>query len=122
MDGDKAPVGNAKKFMQGKPLQTASVRLGAVGPYIGIGEGIETALAASRRFGVPVWAAGNAVLLDAWMPPAGVEAVLIAGDNDASWTGQAAAFSLARRLVRDGYAVEVQIPGAIGKDWADENI
>lgn len=30
-DGHKAPVQDAKKFMQGKPLQTAAVRLGAVG-------------------------------------------------------------------------------------------
>jgi putative DNA primase/helicase len=121
-DGQKAPVSEAKKFMQGKPLQTASVRLGPVGGRIGIAEGIETALAASRRFGLPVWAATNAVLLDAWVPPEGVEHVLIAGDNDASYTGQDAAFSLARRLVKEGYAVEVQIPGAVGKDWADESL
>jgi putative DNA primase/helicase len=121
-DGQKAPVEHAKKFMQGKPLQTAAVRLGAVGPRIGIAEGIETALAASRRFLAPVWAATNAVLLEAWVPPAGVKEVLIAGDNDASYTGQAAAHVLARRLVRDGYAVEIQIPDAEGKDWADAGI
>lgn len=119
-DGRKAPVASVKKFMAGKPLNSAAVRLGPVGRCLGIAEGIETALAAPRRFGVPVWAATNAVLLEAWVPPAGVEQVLIAGDNDASWTGQAAAFALARRLTRDGYAVEVQIPGAVGKDWADE--
>ena len=123
-DGNKAAVPEVKKFMQGKPLQTASVRLGATGRRIGIAEGIETALAASRRFAVPVWAATNAVLLESWVPPAGVEEVLIAGDNDAgaSWAGQAASFNLARRLARDGYAVEVQIPGAAGKDWADEGL
>lgn len=120
--GHKAPVQDVKKFMQGKPLQTASVHLGAVAPCMGVGEGIETALAASSRFGVPVWAATNAVLLEAWMPPAGVSAVLIAGDNDTSYTGQAAAFVLAKRLRREGYAVEVQIPGVAGKDWADEGL
>jgi putative DNA primase/helicase len=119
-DGQKAPVSEAKKFMQGKPLKTASVRLGTLGPRIGIAEGIETALAASRRFAVPVWAATNAVLLESWIPPAGVKEVLIAGDNDTSCTGQAAAFSLARRLVREGYAVEVQIPDATDSDWADK--
>lgn len=122
IDGQKAPVQNAKKFMQGKPLQTAAVRLGAVAPRIGVAEGIETALAASRRFQVPIWAATNAVLLEAWVPPAGVTEVLIAGDNDASYTGQSAAFALARRLVRDGYAVEIRIPDVEGKDWADERI
>lgn len=121
-DGQKAPVENAKKFMQGKPLQTASVRLGAAGGRIGIAEGIETALAASRRFCMPVWAATNATLLECWVPPAGAEHILIAGDNDSSCTGQAAAFGLARRLVREGFTVDVQIPSATGKDWADEGV
>jgi putative DNA primase/helicase len=121
-DGHKAQVSEVKKFMAGKPLNTASVRLSGVGVRIGIAEGIETALAASKRFQTPVWAATNAQLLEAWVPPEGVQEVLIAGDNDASWTGQAAAYSLARRLVRGGYKVEVQIPGTTGKDWADERI
>ena len=118
-DGDKAPVPQPKKIMAGKPLKTAAVRLSGVETILGIAEGIETALAASIRFGVPVWAATSAVLLESWVPPAGVERVLIAGDNDASFTGQAATFALARRLVRDGYAVDIQIPGEIGMDWAD---
>lgn len=121
-DGEKAPVPQPKKIMAGKPLNTGAVRLGAAGTTLGIAEGIETALAASIRFGVPVWAATNAVLLEAWMPPEGVERVLIAGDNDASFTGQAAAFALARRLVQKGLAVEIQIPDRVGKDWADAGL
>ena len=119
-DGQKAPVPQPKKIMPGKPLNTGSVRLGAAGATLGIGEGIETALAASQRFGVPVWAATNAVLLEAWVPPAGVDRVLIAGDNDASFTGQAAAYALARRLAQKGIAVDVRIPGQVGTDWADD--
>ena len=119
-DGHKAPVPQVKKIMAGKPLNTGAVRLGAAGMTLGIAEGIETALAASQRFGAPVWAATNAVLLESWVPPEGVSRVLIAGDNDASFTGQAAAFSLARRLVRDGLAVEIHLPDQMGKDWADE--
>lgn len=121
-DGEKAPVPQPKKIMAGKPLNTAAVRLGGVGTTLGIGEGIETALAASIRFGIPVWAATNAVLLEAWVPPQGVERVLIAGDNDASFTGQAAAFGLARRLAQKGLIVDIQIPHLVGKDWADEGI
>lgn len=121
-DGHKAPVPQAKKIMAGKPLNTGAVRLGAAGTTLGIAEGIETALAASQRFGVPVWAATNAVLLEAWVPPEGVERVLIAGDNDASFTGQAAAFGLARRLVQKGHAVEIRLPDQVGKDWADEGL
>lgn len=121
-DGHKAPVPQVKKIMAGKPLNSGAVRIGAAGMTLGIAEGIETALAASQRFGVPVWAATNAVLLESWVPPEGVERVLIAADNDASYTGQAAAFELARRLVQKGLAVDVRIPGQVGKDWADEGL
>ena len=118
-DGQKASVQTVKKFMAGKPLNSAAVRLSEVREYIGIAEGIETALAASNRFSVPVWAATNAVLLESWMPPVGVKRVLIAADNDASYTGQSAAFNLARRLIRDGLAVQIEIPEKVGTDWAD---
>lgn len=117
--GEKAAVSEAKKFMAGHPLQTAAIRLSDVRACIGIAEGVETALAASMRFQAPVWAAANAVLLEAWVPPAGVEQILIAGDNDASYTGQEAAYSLARRLRKEGYTVRVEIPAEAGKDWAD---
>lgn len=121
-DGHKAPVPQPKKIMAGKPLNTAAVRLGEAGTTLGISEGLETALAASVRFRVPVWAATSAALLEAWMPPAGVERVLIAGDSDPNFVGQAAAFELARRLVQKGLAVEIRIPEEIGMDWADECI
>jgi putative DNA primase/helicase len=121
-EGDKAPVPQPKKIMTGKPLNTGAVRLGEVGATLGIAEGIETALAASVRFGVSVWATTTATLLEGWVPPAGVDRVLIAGDNDASFTGQAAAYRLARRLVREGLVVEIQIPEHVGKDWADVGI
>lgn len=118
-DGIKAPVGQPKKIMPGKPLNRAAVRLSGVGKYVGISEGIETALAASIRFRVPVWAATTAQLLEDWEPPQGVQRVLIAGDNDTSFTGQAAAYVLAKRLSLAGFTVEVQIPQEAGKDWAD---
>jgi putative DNA primase/helicase len=120
-DGAKAPVPQPKKIMAGKPLNTGRCEA-RKGSDVGISEGLETALAASTRFCVPVWAATNATLLESWVPPAGVDRVLIAGDNDASYTGQSAAFNLAKRLVRDGYAIEIQIPGQTGKDWADEGV
>lgn len=121
-NGEKADVSEAKKFMAGKPLKTAAVPLAPRGDTLGIAEGIETALAAARRFRTPVWAATNAVLLEEWIPPVGVRKVLVAGDNDKSCTGQAAAFALARRLVRDGYEVKVQIPETEGRDWADASL
>jgi putative DNA primase/helicase len=122
--GDKAAVPNVKKIMSGKPLNTASVRLSNVCGCLGISEGIETAIAASERFGIPVWAATNSTLLEAWLPPRGVERVIIAGDNDAgaSWAGQAAAYNLAKRLARDGISVQVEIPSAPQSDFADISI
>ncbi|PVX38204.1 putative DNA primase/helicase [Janthinobacterium sp. 78] len=119
--GYKAPVSDVKKFLPGRLLNTAAVRTGPVAQRLGIGEGIESALAAQHRFGCTVWAATNAGLLATWVPPSGVKEVLIAGDNDASFAGQAAAYTLAQRLVRDGFAVELQIPSVTGTDWADEH-
>lgn len=119
LDGRKANVDPAKKFMAGKRLNGGAVRLTRVAETIGIAEGIETALAASIRFGVPVWAATNAVLLEQFLPPDGVKAVRIFGDNDSSYTGQAAAYNLARRLVRDGYAVDLAFPQDVDSDWCD---
>ena len=46
--------------------------------------------------------------------------MVICGDNDVSYTGQAAAFALAKRLTDAGIKVEVQIPEVPGKDWNDQ--
>ena len=118
--GNKAPVDKAKKLMAGKPLNGSSIKLGAVGEVLGISEGIETALAASRQFSVPVWAAISAGLLEQWMPPEGVKTVIVFGDNDASYTGQASAFILAKKLRIKGINADVRIPETTGTDWADQ--
>lgn len=117
--GRKADVSPAKKFMEGKPLNGAAVRLSAIAEHIGIAEGIETALAASVRFGIPVWAATNAGLMQSWLPPDGIKRVSIYADNDASFTGQNAAYALACRLVRDSIKADVFVPEKVDSDWAD---
>lgn len=119
-DGEKAPVRVGKKLMTGKPLQGASIKLSRHSGCVGIAEGIETALAASVRFSVPVWAAVSAGLLEQWMPPEGIDRVIVFGDNDKSYTGQAAAFGLAKKLTAKGINVDVRIPEAVGTDWASE--
>lgn len=82
--------------------------------------GVETALAASALFGFPVWAALGASNLAAFEAvPAGVKKVVVFSDNDANFTGQAAAFELARRLSLSGLTVEVKVPDAVGEDWLD---
>ena len=116
--GEKADVPTVKKITGSLPPSSA-VRLFPASSSIGIAEGIETALSASMRFGVPVWSCVSAGGLERWTPPPGTERVIIFGDNDLSGTGQAAAWILARRLIAAGIAVEVKIPDEPGTDWND---
>jgi len=125
-DGHKAPVDPARKIMPGTVPSGSAVRLGKPADgRLGIAEGIETALAASVRFGLPVWsviAAGN---MAGFRPPAEVSELWIFGDNDLSMVGQAAAYLTARDVVRDRQKenreirVQVVIPERAGADWAD---
>jgi putative DNA primase/helicase len=126
----KAPVDEPRKMFPGELPDGSCIRLSEVQPCIGIAEGIETALAASHRFEMPVWSATNATMLRKWLPPEGVTEVVIFADNDANFTGQAAAFHLAHSLSRERrdcppVRAEVHVPGMTlapgftGKDWAD---
>ncbi len=117
-DGRKASVPSAKKIVGSLPL-CAAVRLMPPAECVGVAEGIETALSASIRFAVPTWAAISANGLEKWMPPTGTARVLIFGDNDDSYTGQAAAFALAKHLHNAGITADVRIPDRPGTDWAD---
>lgn len=117
-EGRKAEVPSPRKVLGVLPAG-AAVRLQPAGPVLGVAEGVETALAAERIFGIPVWAALNAVALAAWVPPAGTEEVFVFGDNDLNFTGHKAAYALANRLALDGMIVRVRIPDEPGTDWAD---
>lgn len=120
-DGKKAPVHAQKKLMPpARPLEGAAVRLFPIAECIGIAEGIETALAARKLFGVPTWAALNSTVMKKFVPPAGVKSVIVFGDNDANYEGQATAFGLARDLIRRGYSAQVKIPQIPESDFADE--
>ena len=119
LDGRKAEIGEPRKMMPGSFPDGAAIRLAPHGHELGIAEGIETALAASMIFGLPCWSAVNSTGLEKWIPPAGVTSVLILGDNDPKYGGQAAAFALARRLAVKGLLVRVEIPPGVGDDWND---
>lgn len=118
-DGAKAAMDNPRALMPGDLPDSISVRLAEAGEVLGIAEGIETALAAQAKFGVPCHAALTAGFLAKWQPPEGVRKVIVFGDCDQSYTGQAAAYTLAHRLSRK-LQVEVRIPSQFGTDWADE--
>lgn len=109
--------------MPGELPEGCAVRLFPIdGNRLGIAEGIETAIAAAKRFQMPVWAALNATMLSKWIPPEGVTDVVVFGDHDPGFGGQAAAFALAHRLAnRFRVKVEVRIPQTVGTDWADED-
>jgi putative DNA primase/helicase len=115
LDGHKANV-DPVRMSYG---ELGPVRFGGVQDALGIAEGIETALCASKHFGIPVWAAISANGLETFEPGKSVKSVLICGDNDLSFTGQAAAYVLAKRLHNAGLKVAVSIPKQIGSDWAD---
>ncbi len=107
-------------------INKAAVRLFPVDDEMGIAEGVETAIAASLKFGVPTWAALSAHGMEVFDPPAGVTRLHIFGDNDENFEGQAAAHLLARRLCREAAVKELpppelylNIPSDPGVDWLD---
>lgn len=118
-DGEKAPVRAQRKMMT--PVDTVkggAVRLYPAAARMGVAEGIETAIAAHMMSGLPVWAAINAGNLEYFQPPKVCEHLTIFGDTDTSYTGQAAAYVLARRMVKAGIACDVSLPPE--GDWNDE--
>ena len=122
-EGEKAPVASPKKLMSGS-VEGGLVKLYPLGEggELGIAEGIETAAAAHCLCGIPVWSAisvGGFQNLKAI--PEGIVRLVIFGDNDKSFAGQAGAWALAARLRREypDLEIAVRIPEVEGYDWND---
>lgn len=116
--GEKADIPEPRRVMPLPMPKGCAVRLSPPTDVLGIAEGIETAAAVTALFGVPCWAALNAENLKGWVPPEGVR-VVIYGDNDFSWTGHEAAYSLGRKLRAKNLNVQIKIPDTERTDWND---
>ncbi len=117
--GRKADVPKPRKLAPAKIPAGGAVRLAASAETMGIAEGVETALAAAKLFDIPVWSALSAGGLIKWQPPQTARHIIVFGDNDRSATGQAAAWSLAHRLITEKFTAEVRIPETPETDWND---
>jgi putative DNA primase/helicase len=118
-NGKKADVPSPRKLLpKAKDFKGGAVRLFKEGPTLGIAEGIETALAAAELYRMPVWASLNAGNLQDFQPPPGTKKVIVFADRDESFTGQAAGYTLAKKLHAKGLECEVFLPSKIG-DWCD---
>ena len=77
------------------------------------------------RAGLPVWAATGDGFLSKWQPPAEAREITIFADNDHSCAGQAAAYTLAKRLIAEAKRVGldrriiVEMPKDVGTDFND---
>lgn len=120
-NGQKADLPVSRKIMPPKGTITgAAVRLNVdFEERICVAEGIETAYAAFKDSGEPAFATLTAHGMETFIPPEGVKTVFIYSDNDLSYTGQAAAYSLAKRLRLKGLETFVLVPDKIGQDWSD---
>jgi len=110
----------ARKNMQGAMPKGGAVKLFGWRETLGIAEGVETAIAAAKMAQVPFWACLSANALCKVEVPDGVRNVIIAVDNDESFTGAKYAYALANRLkVLDVLNVTVKMPLVAGDDWND---
>jgi putative DNA primase/helicase len=120
--GQKIAGEGARKLMPGALPESIAIRLVPIptgGDELGIAEGIETAIAAHILTGIPVWSVLNEGYLQKFQPPPGIRRVIVFGDNDANFVGQAAAYILGRRMVHEKYLAEIRIPSIADDDWND---
>lgn len=124
-EGDKAPVSKPKKSLGSVAggsairMHQPDIEVGATARF-GLAEGIETGLAASQLFDIPVWATVSAGgMEDVILPPA-FQDIWIFADHDHSRTGLKAASTLANRLiVREKRNAKILMPKCLNSDWAD---
>lgn len=117
--GYKANTPTQKLYTSGATGKCV-VRLSPVSKHLGLAEGIETSLSVTQLYGIPCWATGDAVRMENFIVPEGVEQITIFSDIDTTFTGEKAAFTLANRLVvREKIPCEVRQDCFRGTDYND---
>jgi putative DNA primase/helicase len=94
-----------------------TIRLAPAAPIMGVAEGVETALSASKLFNVPVWSVLSDYGIATFEPPPECRHLVIFADHDRHGVSQRAAQSLCARLP---FPVEIRMPDQIDTDWNDE--
>ena len=127
-NGEKLALPDRKKLMSAPSstvLTGGAIHLSAASTILGVAEGVETALAAHMLYGINVWATYSAQLMESFVPPPGVEKVLVFADKDRSERGEQAARKLVQRLWESGMMAGIRMPegeipsGAKGIDFLD---
>ena len=122
-DGRKAAVDPVRKLMTpSRRWNGGAVRLQTLKPnqVLCVAEGIETALSLQTLHpDVCAWACISAGNLEDFVAPGDASTIYIGSDNDESFTGQAASFALAKKLMTKKHKVRVLMPAHMGTDWND---
>ena len=110
------PPGLQPKMMLGRAAG-AAIHLRNASTYLGLAEGIETALSAQKIFKVPVWAALSASGISSFPVVHGISRLFVFADNDAA--GLSAARKCKRRYKEAGIEAEIRYPSKVDSDWND---
>lgn len=108
-----------------RQLSGAAVRLGDATPILGVAEGLETALAVYLATGITVWPCLTTAYMKKFLPPEGVQQVIVFADKDLKEGGENAAKELVQRLWEMGLKARIATPqmavpaGKKGIDWND---
>jgi len=111
VDGQKANVPIVKKTLPcERDMKGSAVKLFKHAGTLAVCEGIETALAHHQDTKIPTWSLDNAGNVAAFDVPMDVKHLIIIPDTDANFTGQSAAYMLARKasalIGKQGYQLE----------------
>ena len=116
-DGKKAGFDSPKKIFGAS--QGGSIKLGKTDEVLALAEGIETAIAYTQETNITCWASISANNMKSFISPEQVSHLIIVADNDESFTGQEAAYILAKKMKSKGLHVIIEIPDKTGYDYLD---